>query len=65
MVQLPFVLQNQIMAVSTLFRRYDNVPASLADASLIRLSQINDSPLQLTTDSDFHFYQRYAGRLSP
>jgi uncharacterized protein len=28
-VQLPFVLQEQIEAVSTLFKRYDNVPALL------------------------------------
>jgi uncharacterized protein len=53
-VQLPFALQEQISAVSALFRRYENVPTSLADAALIRLAEINDSPLLLTTDSDFH-----------
>ena len=52
--QLPFVLQGQIGAVSSLFKRYENVPASLADAALIRLAEINDSPLLITTDSDFH-----------
>jgi predicted nucleic acid-binding protein len=36
-IQLPFVLQEQISAVSSLFKRYENVPASLADAALIRL----------------------------
>lgn len=32
-VQLPFVLQEQIALVSLLFKRYENVPASLADAA--------------------------------
>ena len=43
----------------TFFKRYENVPASLADAALIRLVEINDSPLLLTTDSDFQIYRRY------
>jgi hypothetical protein len=53
-VKLPFALQEQVIAVSALFRRYEMVPASLADAALICLAEINDSPVQLTTDSDFH-----------
>ena len=57
-VQLPFVLQQQIGDVSSLFKRYENVPVSLADAALIQLAEINDSPLRLTTDSDFHIYRR-------
>jgi predicted nucleic acid-binding protein len=56
-VQLPFVLQEQISSVSSLFKRYENVPASLADAALIRLAELSDSPLLLTTDSDFHIYR--------
>lgn len=64
-VQLPFVLQDQITAVSTLFKRYDNVPASLADAALIRLSEINDAPNLLTTDSDFHIYRRHGRQVIP
>jgi hypothetical protein len=61
-VQVPFVLQEQVCSVSSLFKRYENVPASLADAALIRLAEINDSPLLLTTDSDFQIYRRN-GRL--
>jgi predicted nucleic acid-binding protein len=64
-VQLPFVLQEQISSVSSLFRRYENVPASLADAALIRLAEINDSPLLLTTDSDFHIYRRHGRQTIP
>ena len=64
-VQLPFVLQEQISSVSSLFRRYENVPASLADAALIRLAELNDSPLLLTTDSDFHIYRRHGRQTIP
>jgi predicted nucleic acid-binding protein len=64
-VQLPFVLQEQISSVSSLFKRYENVPASLADAALIRLAELHDSPLLLTTDSDFHIYRRHGRKMIP
>lgn len=64
-VQLPFVLQTQINAVSTLFKRYEHVPASLADASLIRLAEIHDAPVLLTTDSDFQIYRRHGRQMIP
>lgn len=64
-VQLPFALQEQIGAVGSLFRRYENVPASLADAALIRLSEITDAPLLLTTDGDFHIYRRHGRQTIP
>ena len=64
-VQLPFVLQEQIGSVSLLIKRYENVPASLADAALIRMAEINDSPLLITTDSDFHIYRRHGRQTIP
>ena len=64
-VQMPFTLQEQIASVSSLFKRYENVPASLADASLIRMAEIHDSPLLLTTDSDFHIYRRHGRQAIP
>jgi predicted nucleic acid-binding protein len=64
-VQLSFTLQEQIASVSSLFKRYENVPASLADAALIRMAEIHDSPLLLTTDSDFHIYRRHGRQTIP
>jgi hypothetical protein len=64
-VQLPFVLQAQIGSVGSLFKWYENVPASLADVALIRLAEINDSPLLLTTDSHFHIYRRHGRQMIP
>lgn len=59
------MLQEQIGSVSSLFKRYENVPASLADAALIRLAEINDSSLLLTTDGDFHIYSRHGRQMIP
>jgi predicted nucleic acid-binding protein len=64
-VQLPFVLQEQIGAISSLFKRYENALASLADAALIRLAEICDSPLLLTTHSDFHIDRRHGRQTIP
>lgn len=64
-VQLPFVLQEQIGAISSLFKRYGKVSASLADAVLIRLAEIYDSPLLLTTDTDFHIDRRHGRQTIP
>jgi predicted nucleic acid-binding protein len=51
--------------VSTLFNRYENVPASLADALLIRLAEIHNASVLLTTDSDFHIYRRHGRQMIP
>lgn len=64
-VPLPFALQQQINAVSSLFKRYANVPASLADAALIRLAEIMDAPLLLTPDSDFQIDRRHGRQTIP
>ena len=64
-VQLPFTLQEQIGSVHSLFKRYENVPASLADASLVRMAEIVDAPLLLTTDRDFHIYRRHGRQMIP
>jgi predicted nucleic acid-binding protein len=62
---LPFAFQDQIRSASSRFKRYVNVSTSLADAALIRLAEINDSPLLLTTDSDFHIYRRHGSQMIP
>jgi AraC-like DNA-binding protein len=55
----------------TAFQQETGVPpvadmqAMLADAALIRLSEITDSPQLLTTDSDFHIYRRHGRQIIP
>ena len=64
-VQLPCTLQETIASVISLFKRYENVPESLADAVLIRREEVRESPLLHTTDSDFHTYLRHGRQAIP
>lgn len=52
-------LHDEIAAVRALFERYDNVPASLADACLIRLSELHEPSRVVTLDGDFRIYRRH------
>jgi uncharacterized protein len=58
-VQIGLSLSEQATAVRHLYGRYDNVPASLADACLIRMSELHEPCKVLTLDSDFHVYRRH------
>jgi predicted nucleic acid-binding protein len=64
-VRVAMTLTEQVTAVRGLFERYDNVPASLADACLVRLSELHDPCRILTLDSDFSIYRRHGRRVIP
>lgn len=64
-VQVGMNLEQQASAVRNLYQRYDNVPASLADACLIRLSELHEPCRVLTLDSDFHIYRRHGRKAIP
>jgi predicted nucleic acid-binding protein len=55
----------QVGTVRALFDRFDNVPASLADACLIRMSELYDPCSVLTLDSDFAVYRRHGRKVIP
>jgi uncharacterized protein len=56
-VSINFSLSNEADAVLFLMRKYRDVPMSLADACLVRMSEIFDAPV-FTFDSDFRIYRR-------
>ncbi len=64
-VQIGMVLNDEIAAVQALFTRYGNVPASLADACLVRMSELYADCRVLTLDGDFHIYRRHGRRAIP
>lgn len=64
-VRVAMSLQEEAVAVRALFQRYDNVPASLADACLIRLSELHEPCRVVTLDSDFHVYRRHGRKAIP
>ncbi|MDZ7854842.1 type II toxin-antitoxin system VapC family toxin [Sphaerotilus sp.] len=64
-VRIGLSLQDEITAVQSLFKRYDNVPASLADACLVRMSETHPASRVFTLDSDFHIYRQHGRRAIP
>lgn len=64
-VKVALSLSEEAAAVRALFQRYDNVPASLADACLIRLTELHEPCRVLTLDSDFHVYRRHGRKVIP
>ncbi|MGE3308450.1 MAG: type II toxin-antitoxin system VapC family toxin [Limisphaerales bacterium] len=62
LILVPFQLEEEVGALRRLLRRYRNVPMSLADASLVRLSELYEESLVFTLDSDFSIYRRFDRR---
>ena len=60
-----FAFQKERDAVLALMRKYSDVPMSLADACLVRMTEILPAPILLTTDGDFHIYRRSNRRVVP
>ncbi len=60
-VAIAFRLDAELLALRTLVARYASVPMSIADACLVRMSELDPKASVLTTDSDFRVYRR-AGR---
>ncbi|HEV2211689.1 MAG TPA: PIN domain-containing protein [Verrucomicrobiae bacterium] len=52
-------------ALRMLMRKYRGVPMSLADATLVRLSELHPDAQVLTFDSDFNIYRRHGNKVIP
>ena len=57
-VDLSFPLEDEIDAVARLAERYRDIPMSLADACLVRMSEIHREGRILTLDRDFTIYRK-------
>ena len=53
-------LATDLEPILILLRKYANVPMSLADACLVRMTETLADPLLLTTDGDFRVYRRHS-----
>jgi hypothetical protein len=60
-----FALASEQDQVLALMRKYSDVPMSLADACLVRMSEIMPDPVLLTTDADFRVYRRHSRQVVP
>lgn len=65
LIQVSFDLETEAAALETLMRRYANLPMSLADACLVRLSELNPDCRVFTLNSHFARYRRHDRQLIP
>jgi predicted nucleic acid-binding protein len=64
-IRIALAVQEEQSDVRALMRRYRKRPMSLADACLVRLSEIHASAQVLTLDSDFRIYRRHGHKVIP
>jgi hypothetical protein len=60
-----FHFSDHAIEVLALIEKYSSVPMSLADACLVRMSEVLSNPTLLTTDADFHIYKRHGRNAIP
>jgi predicted nucleic acid-binding protein len=64
-VLVDFRFGDHLKPVLTLMDKYADVPMSLADACLVRMTETLADPVLLTTDSDFRIYRRHGRQVVP
>lgn len=64
-VSLCFRLNEQTSEVLALMEKYSDLPMSLADACLVRMTEVLSDPMLLTTDTDFRIYRRLGRKAIP
>jgi uncharacterized protein len=64
-LKISFSLDHELASIHGLIRKYDDVPMSLADACLVRMSELIDKSVIFTVDSDFLIYRRSGRRKIP
>jgi uncharacterized protein len=64
-VQVLSLFPQEQDAVLALMRKYTDLPMSVADACLVRMTELLPEPVVLTTDSDFRMYRRNGRQVVP
>jgi predicted nucleic acid-binding protein len=65
LVSLDFQLSKHVDAILARVQRYNNIPMSLADACLVRMSELLPQSRVFTLDSDFHIYRKSTRHVIP
>lgn len=60
-----FSIANEAASLRALLERYHDVPMSLADACVVRISELHRAVKVWTTDSDFTIYRRNRRSIIP
>jgi len=64
-IRIALAIGEEQADLRALMRRYRNRPMSLADACLVRMSEIHEQAWVFTLDSDFRIYRRHGNRAIP
>jgi uncharacterized protein len=64
-LRIAFELAENLESVLKLMQKYADVPMSLADACLVRMTETLSDPVILTTDADFRIYRRHSRHIVP
>lgn len=59
LLRLPFCVEKEIGRVRRLMRKYADLPMSLADGCLVRMSELTTACAVLTVDHHFRAYRRF------
>ena len=57
-LRLDFRMESEIAALRALMKKFANVPMALADACLVRMTELDQRSQVLTLDGDFRAYRR-------
>ncbi len=61
----PFRMIEHINQIAWLLQKYSNVPMSLADACLVRMTEVYPESLVFTIDTDFSIYRKNKRQVIP
>lgn len=64
-LRVAYGLRDEAGRVLDLMDKYAEVPMSLADACLVRMSETLPDPVVVTTDTDFKIYRRHGRQVVP
>lgn len=65
LIRLEFDLSDHLDSVAHLIAKYHDTPMSLADACLVRMSELHSTARVFTLDSDFRHYRRNGRQAIP
>jgi predicted nucleic acid-binding protein len=64
-IHVAFSVEDEVERLLELQRTYADVPMSLADACLVRMTELHEHSRVMTTDSDFRIYRRNRRQIIP
>ena len=62
---LPFRIEDSVNQIMWLLQKYSDIPMSLADACLVRMSELYAESSLLTLDDDFRIYRKNKRHIIP